>query len=157
MTTTTSRGEPAASLDSFTAPATAPVPAAAAMGTAATVPSSASPKGAATEQLFEEACRYIPGGTSRIHYYFPPYPIYARSARGCTVRRHGCCQASSRPRGREVATVNSQFELTVGLPSHKKPTVGNAPTVDASCRYFQGVEREMMTLLVRRPKNCSGV
>jgi glutamate-1-semialdehyde 2,1-aminomutase len=39
----------------------------------------------ATAQLFEEACRYIPGGTSRIHYYFPPHPIYARSAQGCTV------------------------------------------------------------------------
>lgn len=39
----------------------------------------------ATERLFDEACRYIPGGTSRVHYYFPPYPIYARSAHGCTV------------------------------------------------------------------------
>ena len=43
------------------------------------------PAATATERLFDEACRYIPGGTSRIHYYYPPYPIYARSARGCTV------------------------------------------------------------------------
>ncbi len=25
---------------------------------------------AATERLFDEACRYVPGGTSRVHYYF---------------------------------------------------------------------------------------
>ena len=31
----------------------------------------------------EEARRYIPGGTSRIHYVFQPYPIYARSGSGC--------------------------------------------------------------------------
>jgi glutamate-1-semialdehyde 2,1-aminomutase len=39
----------------------------------------------ATQRLYEEAARYIPGGTSRLHYYFPPYPIYAREARGCRV------------------------------------------------------------------------
>jgi glutamate-1-semialdehyde 2,1-aminomutase len=43
------------------------------------------PPASATQALFEEACRYIPGGTSRIHYFFPPYPIYARSAKGCTL------------------------------------------------------------------------
>jgi glutamate-1-semialdehyde 2,1-aminomutase len=40
---------------------------------------------AVTERLFEEASRYIPGGTSRLHYYFPPYPIYARRAQGYTL------------------------------------------------------------------------
>ena len=39
----------------------------------------------ATARLFEEACRYIPGGTSRVHYFHEPYPIYARSAQGCRV------------------------------------------------------------------------
>ena len=39
----------------------------------------------ATARLYEEASRYIPGGTSRIHYYFQPYPIYARSGAGCRV------------------------------------------------------------------------
>jgi glutamate-1-semialdehyde 2,1-aminomutase len=39
----------------------------------------------ATERLFDEACRYMPGGTSRIHYYFAPHPIYAHSAQGFTV------------------------------------------------------------------------
>lgn len=39
----------------------------------------------ATRLLFEEACRYIPGGTSRVHYFHEPYPIYARSAAGCRV------------------------------------------------------------------------
>lgn len=38
-----------------------------------------------TAQLYEEASRYMPGGTSRIHYYFRPYPIYARSGSGCHV------------------------------------------------------------------------
>src|SRR5689334_24534904 len=37
----------------------------------------------ATARLYEEACQYIPGGTSRLHYYFRPYPIYARSGDGC--------------------------------------------------------------------------
>ncbi len=36
-----------------------------------------------TARLFEEACRFIPGGTSRLHYFFRPYPIYARSGAGC--------------------------------------------------------------------------
>ena len=40
---------------------------------------------AVTERLYEEASRYIPGGTSRLHYYFPPYPIYARRAQGYTL------------------------------------------------------------------------
>ena len=34
----------------------------------------------ATQRLYEEARRYMPGGTSRLHYYFPPHPIYARRA-----------------------------------------------------------------------------
>jgi glutamate-1-semialdehyde 2,1-aminomutase len=38
-----------------------------------------------TQRLYEEASRYIPGGTSRLHYYFPPYPIYARRAQGHTL------------------------------------------------------------------------
>ncbi|HZS90050.1 MAG TPA: aspartate aminotransferase family protein [Chloroflexota bacterium] len=32
-----------------------------------------------------EARRYLPTGTSRIHYNFDPYPIYARSGRGCRL------------------------------------------------------------------------
>ena len=38
-----------------------------------------------TARLVEEARRYIPGGTSRIHYYFAPYPIYAQSGSGCRL------------------------------------------------------------------------
>jgi glutamate-1-semialdehyde 2,1-aminomutase len=34
-------------------------------------------------RLHAEACRYVPGGSSRVHYYFEPNPIYA-------VRGHGC-------------------------------------------------------------------
>src|SRR6266511_4004224 len=39
--------------------------------------------GSATARLYDEASRYLPGGTSRIHYYSKPYPIYARSGKGC--------------------------------------------------------------------------
>ena len=39
----------------------------------------------ATARLYAEASRYLPGGTSRLHYYHHPYPIYARSGRGCLV------------------------------------------------------------------------
>ena len=39
----------------------------------------------ATARLYEEASRYLPGGTSRLHYYFRPYPIFARSGNGCRV------------------------------------------------------------------------
>jgi glutamate-1-semialdehyde 2,1-aminomutase len=38
-----------------------------------------------TEQLYREALKYIPGGTSRLHYHFAPFPIYARSASGCRL------------------------------------------------------------------------
>ena len=39
----------------------------------------------ASKRLYDEATRLMPGGTSRIHYWFDPYPIYARSGRGCWV------------------------------------------------------------------------
>ncbi len=41
--------------------------------------------GSATARLHEEASRLIPGGTSRLHYHFAPYPIYARSGSGCRL------------------------------------------------------------------------
>ena len=46
-------------------------------GAAVTAPASG------TAELFEESSRYMPGGTSRLHYYYQPYPIYARSGNGC--------------------------------------------------------------------------
>lgn len=39
----------------------------------------------ATARLHAEARRYLPGGTSRLHYHFAPHPIWARSARGCRL------------------------------------------------------------------------
>jgi glutamate-1-semialdehyde 2,1-aminomutase len=36
-----------------------------------------------SHRLYEEACKYIPGGTSRVHYFYDPFPIYARSGSGC--------------------------------------------------------------------------
>ncbi|MGH2371349.1 MAG: aminotransferase class III-fold pyridoxal phosphate-dependent enzyme, partial [Chloroflexota bacterium] len=41
--------------------------------------------GSATAHLYGEARRYLPGGTSRLHYHFRPYPIYARSGAGCRL------------------------------------------------------------------------
>ena len=41
--------------------------------------------GSATARLHREAARYMVGGTSRIHYFYPPYPIYARSGSGCRL------------------------------------------------------------------------
>jgi glutamate-1-semialdehyde 2,1-aminomutase len=41
---------------------------------------------AATEtsrELYEQACRYMPGGSTRDAVYFPPYPTYAADASGC--------------------------------------------------------------------------
>ena len=37
----------------------------------------------ATAKLHEEASRFIPGGSSRVHYHFQPNPLYAKSASGC--------------------------------------------------------------------------
>jgi glutamate-1-semialdehyde 2,1-aminomutase len=39
----------------------------------------------ASRALYEEACKYIPGGTSRLHNYFHPNPIYIRSGHGCRI------------------------------------------------------------------------
>ncbi|MBM4186676.1 MAG: aspartate aminotransferase family protein [Gemmatimonadetes bacterium] len=39
----------------------------------------------ASGRLYQEATQYLPGGTSRIHYWFDPYPIFARSGRGCRL------------------------------------------------------------------------
>lgn len=36
-----------------------------------------------TAKYHSEARHYLPVGTSRIHYHFGPYPIYARSGTGC--------------------------------------------------------------------------
>jgi glutamate-1-semialdehyde 2,1-aminomutase len=40
---------------------------------------------AASAALYADARRYIPGGTSRLHNFYQPYPIYIRSGRGCRV------------------------------------------------------------------------
>ena len=41
--------------------------------------------GSATARLYDEARRLIPGGTSRLHYHFEPYPIFARAGAGCRL------------------------------------------------------------------------
>ncbi|MBL8959611.1 MAG: aspartate aminotransferase family protein [Gemmatimonadetes bacterium] len=39
----------------------------------------------ATDALYQHAAGVMPGGTSRLHYYYPPHPIYAASGRGCRL------------------------------------------------------------------------
>jgi glutamate-1-semialdehyde 2,1-aminomutase len=39
----------------------------------------------ATARLHAQASELIPGATSRLHYHFKPYPIYARSGQGCRL------------------------------------------------------------------------
>ncbi len=52
-------------------------------GGVALEPEAGLPPTTATAELFEESSRYMPGGTSRLHYYYHPYPIYAQSGSGC--------------------------------------------------------------------------
>ena len=52
-------------------------------GGVAIEPEAGSPPASVTAELFEESSRYMPGGTSRLHYYYHPYPIYAQSGSGC--------------------------------------------------------------------------
>ena len=42
-------------------------------------------RGSASAHLHAQARELIPGATSRLHYLFKPYPIYARSGRGCRL------------------------------------------------------------------------
>jgi glutamate-1-semialdehyde 2,1-aminomutase len=39
----------------------------------------------ASQQLYEEACRYIPGGSSHVHYFHEPHPIQATARAGCRL------------------------------------------------------------------------
>jgi glutamate-1-semialdehyde 2,1-aminomutase len=39
----------------------------------------------ATARLYTEASALIPGGTSRLHYVFQPYPIFAQAGAGCRL------------------------------------------------------------------------
>ena len=41
--------------------------------------------GSATARLHAQASQLIPGATSRLHYHFKPYPVFARSGRGCRL------------------------------------------------------------------------
>lgn len=38
-----------------------------------------------SHELHRSASALMPGGTSRLHYYFPPHPIYAARGRGCRL------------------------------------------------------------------------
>lgn len=49
------------------------------------VPAPPAPSHAASQRLFEEASRYIPGGSSRVHYFYEPFPIYAHHGAGCRL------------------------------------------------------------------------
>lgn len=38
-----------------------------------------------TDQLFRAAAGVMPGGTSRLHYFYQPHPIYAARGHGCRL------------------------------------------------------------------------
>jgi len=38
-----------------------------------------------SDTLYRSAAALMPGGTSRLHYYYPPHPIYAAHGRGCRL------------------------------------------------------------------------
>lgn len=38
-----------------------------------------------TDDLYRAASALMPGGTSRLHYYYPPHPIYAARGAGCRL------------------------------------------------------------------------
>jgi glutamate-1-semialdehyde 2,1-aminomutase len=38
-----------------------------------------------TDELYAAAAKLMPGGTSRLHYYYPPHPIYAAQGCGCRL------------------------------------------------------------------------
>ncbi len=38
-----------------------------------------------SDELFRHAAQIMPGGTSRLHYYYHPHPIYATKGQGCRI------------------------------------------------------------------------
>ena len=68
-----------------------------------------------TAKLFEESSQYMPGGTSRLHYYYQPYPIYAQSGNGCYLTDV-----------EGVERIDYLNNMTALIHGHANPTINNA-------------------------------
>lgn len=122
----------------------------------------------ATARLYEEASQYLPGGTSRLHYYFKPYPIYAKSGQGAyltdvdgverldllnnmTALIHGHANAGIK------AAILAQLELGTAFSEPAEPEVRLArllhervPSVEKIRFANSGTEAVMMALKLAR-------
>ena len=88
-------------------------------GGVATKPSAAIPAASdETAALFAESSRFMPGGTSRLHYYYQPYPIYARAGSGCYLTDVA-----------GVERVDYLNNMTALIHGHANPTI-NAAIID---------------------------
>ena len=122
----------------------------------------------ATRRLHGEASRVIPAGTSRLHYVFEPYPIYAHSGAGCrltdidgderidclnnmTALIHGHCDADV------TAAVIDQAQRGVSFSEPSEPEVNLActmidrvPSVESIHFRSSGTEAVMMAIKLAR-------
>lgn len=124
--------------------------------------------GSATRALHAEACKLIPGGTSRLHYVFEPYPIVARSGLGCrltdvdgevridclnnmTALIHGHCDPDV------TAAVTAQLGRGVSFSEPAEPELALAkliaervPSVERIHFRSSGTEAVMMAIKLAR-------
>jgi len=69
----------------------------------------------ATDTLFQEAATMMPGGTSRLHYFYAPHPIYASRARGCRLTDLD-----------EVTRIDFLNNMTAMIHGHADPEINAA-------------------------------
>jgi glutamate-1-semialdehyde 2,1-aminomutase len=122
----------------------------------------------ATARLAAEARALIPGGTSRLHYVFEPYPIVARAGRGCrltdvdgderidclnnmTALIHGHCDPDV------AAALAAQLERGVSFSEPAEPELelarliaARVPTVERIHFRSSGTEAVMMAIKLAR-------
>ncbi|MFN0160701.1 MAG: aspartate aminotransferase family protein [Burkholderiales bacterium] len=122
----------------------------------------------ATARLNAQAAHLIPGATSRLHYRFKPYPIYARSGRGCRLidvdgdERIDCLNnMTALIHGHADADVNAaivaQVERGVSFSEPAEPEVALAglmrervPSVEQVHFRSSGTEAVMMAVKLAR-------
>ncbi len=122
----------------------------------------------ATRQMHAEASRVIPAGTSRLHYVFEPYPIYAHRGAGCrltdvdgderidclnnmTALIHGHCDQDV------TAAVVDQAQRGVSFSEPSEPEIALAhmmvdrvPSVESIHFRSSGTEAVMMAIKLAR-------
>jgi glutamate-1-semialdehyde 2,1-aminomutase len=69
----------------------------------------------ATDTLYQRAAGTIPGGTSRLHYYYAPHPIYAARGRGCRLTDLD-----------EVTRIDFLNNMTAMIHGHADPDINAA-------------------------------